>query len=401
MSLFNTVTLRFCGIDRIIYPTLLRVWLLSVAMLATMQAHAIVVADLYNVEIPVTDQSTRTRNAAFDDGLAEVLIRASGNHAVLDHIQISSASTYVQQFLYKEIDVAAGDEAGAGEDAARYRLLIRYNPARIIELLRANAQPVWSEHRNETVIWLAVRDSANRYILRRDDQSALKTSVELAASRRALPIVWPTYDSKDRQLLTYADVWAAFAGPLKTASARYSDGPVVVGQLGWDGSRWSGEWTLYVEQSTRSWMLANADYNALVSQAMDLVSDEIGSHYAVLDARAGSNSPDLLVDVEQVDSVGAFRALSKYLGRLTAVKDVRVVSMEAGGHVVFAVSLRSRAEDFEKLVAIDNTLQRVSVTDPIIAVPVAQPGAVSSNAASPDAASSGLRQPRLHYRYNP
>jgi hypothetical protein len=70
--------------------------------------------------------------------------------------------------------------------------------------------------------------------------------------------------------------------------------------------------------------------------------------------------------------------------------------MEAGGHVVFAVSLRSRAEDFEKLVAIDNTLQRVSVTNPIIAVPVAQPGAVSSNAAS-----SGLRQPRLHYRYNP
>jgi uncharacterized protein len=394
VNVFSSGIVRVRVIDLIVYPTLLRVVLLSLVMFASMQSHAVVVANLYNVEIPVADQSTKTRNDAFDDGLNEVLIRASGNHAVLDQVRVSSASTYVQQFLYKETGVAAGDEAanhGVDEHAARYLLQVRFNPAKIVELLRANAQPVWSEHRNEVVIWLAVRDGANRYILRRNDKSALKSSIESAAARRALPIVWPTYDKQDQQQLKFADVWAAFAGPVKTASTRYSDGPIVIGRLGWNGRQWSGEWTVYVEQSSRSWVFANADYDALVSQAMELVSDEIGSHYAVLDARAGSTSPDLIVEVEQVGSVGAFRKLSRYLGRLTAVKDVRVVSMDAGGHVVFEVSLRSRPEDFEKLVAIDNTLQQVSVTDPIITSTIAQSGA----------ASPGLMQPRLHYRYHP
>ena len=393
--MFSTIVLRAGGINRIVRPPLLRVLLLFLALVASMQSHAVVVANLYNVEIPVTDQSTKTRNDAFAVGLDEVLIRASGNHAVLDQIRTASASAYVQQFLYKELDAAAGDQGtkdgGAGEHAARYRLLVRYNPAKIIELLRANAQPVWSEHRAEAVMWLAVRDGANRYILRRNDLSALKTSVESAAARRALPIAWPAYDRQDQQRLTFADVWAAFAGPLKTASARYSDGPVIIGRLTWNGAQWSGEWTVYVEQSVRSWVFTNADYNVLVSKAMELVSDEIGGHYAVLDARAGSTSPDLLVAIDHVDGVDAFRKLSRYLGRLTAVKDVRVVSMDAGGQVVFAVSLRSRPEDFEKLVAIDNTLQQVSVTDPIVAAPIAQSGA----------APPGLRQPRLHYRYQP
>jgi uncharacterized protein len=388
VNLSSTVALRFRGIERIVHPMLLRVILLSLA--ASLPCHAVVVADLYNVKISVTDQNAKARNAAFDDGLAEVLIRVSGNHAVLEKLRIPAASAYVQQYFYRELDDAAGDDTagagGAGDHAAGYLLQIQYNPAKIVELLRANAQPVWSEHRNEVVCWIAVRDGANRYLLRRNDQSALKVSVEAAASRRGLPIVWPVYDKQDQQQLTFADAWAAFERPLKTTSARYSDGPVIVGRLGWNGSQWTGEWTVYVEQSTRSWVSTNADYDALVSLAMDLISDEIGSHYAVQDVHAGELSPDLLIEIENVDSVSSYRRLSRYLGRLTAVKDVRVVSMDAGDHVVFAVSLRSRPEDFEKLVAIDHLLHRLSVTEPIT-----QPGIESPV----------MLQPRLHYRYQP
>lgn len=390
--------------------------LLFLLTIASLQSHAVVVANLYNVELLVTDQRTKTRNAAFADGLAEVLIRASGNHAVLDQIRISSASAYVQQFLYKEIDDEEANDGGANKPAARYRLLVRYNPGKIIELLRANAQPVWSEHRNEAVIWLAVRDGSNRYILKRNDLSALKTSVEAVASRRSLPVVWPLYDSRDRQQLTFADVWAAFAGPVNTVSARYSDGPVVIGRLAWNGNQWSGEWSVFIDQITRSWVFTNRDYDALISQAMELSIDEIGGHYAVLDAQVGSGSPDLLVEIEQVNSIAAYRKLDQYLGSLPAVKGVRLVSMDVGGHVVFAVSLRSRQEDFEKLVAIDHTLQQVSVTESIPADPVVQEPAVTDAAsvdpaavqpvvtdpmARPDTGPPVSRQPRLFYRYQP
>jgi len=342
-----THTLRFIAVASLL------VLLVSIVP----EASAVVVKNLYKVEFPVPDQSRIVRSAVFSKGLEEVLIRVSGSRSILQNVKPASASSYVQQFSYVE-DQAGENTAGVSQSAnVSYLLKVQYNAGRIISLLRENGQPVWGEHRSEAVVWLAVRDGANRYVLKGSDNSLLKDSIELSANRRGLPVIWPVYDGKDRQQLPFADVWAAFGKQVKVASKRYTQGPAIVGRLSWTGSEWKGGWSLFVEDSTYSWSLSGSDYNSVIAEGIDLSADNIGKHYAVLE-RTGITEPDLLVEINNVDSVQSYRNVQIFLEGLTAVKQTRVARVDEG-RVVFLIDLRGDINDFIRLVSTDKMLEPI------------------------------------------
>ncbi len=320
-------------------------------------AGAVVVKNLYDVEFPVPDQSSQVRIAVFSKGLEEVLIRVSGSRSILQDIEPGNASSYVQQFSYVEDAEDEKKAAGSPSSSTWYKLKIQFNAGRIVNLLRENGQPVWGEHRSEAVVWLAVRDGANRYVLKGGDASLLKDAVELSASRRGLPVIWPNYDRKDQKQLPFADVWAAFGGPVKAASKRYTKGPAIVGRLSWTGSEWKGGWSVFVENSAYSWSLSGSDYNAVIAEGIDLSADKIGQHYAVLD-RSNISEPDLLVQVNNVDTVQKYRNIQTFLEGLTAVRQVLINSVDKG-QVVFRIDLRGGTDDFKRLVSTDRTLEPI------------------------------------------
>ena len=328
----------------------------------TPDASAVVVKNLYNVEYPVPNQNRTVRSAVFRKGLEEVLIRVSGSRSVIQNITPGKASAYVQQFSYVE-DTEDENSTGASSSTAKtsasdwYILKIQYNAGKIINLLRENGQPVWGEHRSEAVIWLAVRDGNNRYVLKKSDTSLLKDSVVQSSDRRGLPLVWPLYDSKDRKLLSFADVWAAFANPVNAASKRYTTGPSIVGRLSWTGSEWKGNWSVFVDNSSYSWSLSGSDYKSLISEGIDLSADMIGKHNAVLE-RADSGGPGLLVKVDNVDSIQAYRKIQEFLEGLTAVRQVSVAQVDKGS-VAFHIHLRGNIDDFIRQVSIDKKLEPV------------------------------------------
>ena len=315
-------------------------------------AGAVVVKNLYDVEYPVPTQSSTVRTAVFSKGLEEVLIRVSGSRSILQNIDPGNASAYVQQFSYVEAE--PDEDAAAGD---WYTLKVQYNAGKIVNLLRENNQPVWGEHRSETAIWLAVRDGSNRYVLKNSDASLLKDSVELSTNRRGLPVVWPKYDSKDRQQLPFADVWAAFGGPVKTASKRYTKGPSIAGRLSWTGSEWKGNWSVFVEDAAYSWSLSGSDYNTVIAEGIDLSADKIGKHYAVLE-RAGISKADLLVSIDNVNSVQSYRKIQTFLEGLTAVRQARIARL-GEGNVVFDIDLRGDVDDFIRLVSTDKSLEPI------------------------------------------
>lgn len=182
-------------------------------------ALAVVVENLFEVEIPVPDESREIRNVAMSDGLAEVLVRVSGDSEILQKLKPPSAAAYVKQFRYIAIEPppepVATDVVQDDVIIATHRLWVQYNSTRIMELLRTQMIPIWSEHRNQAVVWLAVRDGANQYILKNQDISLLKSSADNAFNRRGLPVIWPQYDGDDQQQLQFADIWAGFAEPLQ------------------------------------------------------------------------------------------------------------------------------------------------------------------------------------------
>ena len=205
--------------------------LLLVQFLILPNAAAVVVENLFEVEFPVPDQNRQIRAAVFTKGLEEVLIRVSGNRAVAQQLTPGNAAAYVQQFSYVENQLDEKAARGQQSFELTYILNVKYNAGKIISLLRDNGQPVWGEHRSETIMWLAVRDGSNRYVLKHSDASLLRDSAELSARRRGLPLIWPVYDRKDRQQLGFTDVWAAFGEPVRVASKRYTRGPAIVGRL--------------------------------------------------------------------------------------------------------------------------------------------------------------------------
>ena len=69
-------------------------------------ANAVVLDELYDVEVPVVDQNSKTRNSAFSQGLKEVLIRVTGDSKILTLIKMPRAASYVKQFQYRDFDSA-------------------------------------------------------------------------------------------------------------------------------------------------------------------------------------------------------------------------------------------------------------------------------------------------------
>jgi hypothetical protein len=333
--------------------------LLVMLALVAPTAGAVVVKNLYDVEFPVPDQSSTVRSAAFSKGLEQVLVRASGSRSVLQAIKPGSAASYVQQFSYVEDPVDEQTDVKpstvAETAAVSYTLKVQYNAGKIINLLRENGQPVWGEHRSEAVVWIAVRDGANRYVLKDSDTSLLKESVEASTERRGLPLLWPIYDLQDQQQLGFTDVWAAFERPVTAASKRYTRGPASVGRLSWTGSDWKADWSLFVEKSTYSWSLSGSDYNTLIAEGIDLVADEVGKHYAVLE-RTGINVPGLLVEINNVDSLNVYRNIQGFFEGLTAVRQAMVVRVDKD-NVTFRIDLRGDVDDFTRQVSTDRKLE--------------------------------------------
>lgn len=344
-------------------PILALAALLFLQLASLPEAGAVVLKHLYDVEYPVPNQSRQVRAAVFSKGLDEVLVRVSGSRSIVEEIRPGNASAYVRQYSYVEDESDEAAAAGASSTDS-YVLRVQYNAGKIINLLRENGKPVWGERRSEAIVWLAVRDGSNRYVLKGGDASLLRDSVEAAANRRGLPVIWPVYDREDRQRLGFTDVWAAFGEQVRVASKRYTQGPAIVGRLSWTGNEWKGDWSVFVDSSAYTGSFSGSDYNSVIAGGIDLSADRIGKHYAVLD-RTGVSGPDLLVEIQNVHSVATYRKVQTFLEGLTAVRQTRVASVD-DGMVLFRVDLRGDVDDFVRLVSTDRTLEPVA--DPLQAL---------------------------------
>ena len=320
-----------------------------IALFAPATASAAVVEGLFEVDMPILDESKAIRRAALDDGLVEVLIRVSGDSKILEKLKAPSSVNYVQQFGYSTQD------EDSGSSVTSQRLWVRYNETKVMNFLRQQTIPIWGERRNQAVIWLAVRDGGQRYILKDGDVSQIKSKVDEALHRRGIPASWPKNDALDQQAVRFADIWAGFAEPLKQASKRYSSGPVISGNMGWDGRVWKGEWSLFIGDEIKKWRLSGHDYATLIARATDLTADIMGQKYAMLETLDGAQHQQITVEINQVNSVEAFRRIEKYLASLSAVKSIKLSQVESD-RVFFDLTLRTKVDDLLNLIQSGKTI---------------------------------------------
>jgi len=345
---------------------------------------------LYDVEALVADESADTRWRALKEGLDEVFVRISGDSIVMDKLKRPAASRYVKRYSYVPVE---NPKINADGELLSHRIKIQYNGSAMEKYLRDNGFPVWGEHRSEVVIWMAIRDGKNEYVLKDTDASLLKTTAQQAMHRRGVPDRWPLFDYKDRKLLSVADIRGGFKDPVAKASKRYSRGPALTGSLIWNGSKWQSSWSLLMESGNRHWSIEGKDYDVLINKAIDQAADAMGIVFAVHGLADNQNLARIHLDIQQVTSIEAYRKLENYLRDLSAVEMAKPLRVD-GQSAVFELTLRSSEGDFLNLVKNDAELVEVKAVKKQETVnPVmqdAQPAGAKDANLDPAAASGAL-----------
>ncbi|MBE9559381.1 MAG: DUF2066 domain-containing protein [Proteobacteria bacterium] len=327
-------------------------------------------AALYDVDVLVVDESADTRWRVFKEGLDEVFIRISGDSIVMDKLKRPPASRYIKQYSYDPVENPTTDEGGR---VLGHRLKIQYNGSSMEKYLRDNGYPVWGEHRAEVIVWLAIRDGRNEYVLKDADKSLIKTSAEEALHRRGIPERWPLYDHKDRKKLKVADIRGGFKDPVTAASKRYGRGPSLTGSLIWNGKEWQSSWSLLMGSSNRHWSIEGADYNQLINKAVDQAADAMGLVFAIHGTGKNQQLATVQLEVQAVNSITKYRKLENYLRELSAVEAAVPLKVD-GQNAIFEITLRSSEDDLLNLINNDAELVKAMPLKPQVEEPVQPEG---------------------------
>jgi uncharacterized protein len=330
------------------------------------------VQNMYEVQMPVTDQNQESRSAAFEQGFVEVLVRVSGN-SKLTGINTAQAPGYVQQYRYLQLEKPATPEpAKADGPAMTHNLWMRFDENAIKKLLRSNGLSIWGSQRPEVLVWLAVRDGQNRYILRHQDVSPIRDAVMAEGARRGLPLIWPIYDTKESKLVQFADIWGGFFDSVATASQRYTHASaVLVGRMDWQKkSGWQIDWSLFMNGQQTNWQQRSMDLPVLMAAGINPVADQLASRFAVVENASGVASMHVLVN--GVVDAETYTRVARYLQSLALVKQVYATDI-LPGQAQFYLDINGGEDDLRRTIALERILSPEPLPMPVTPVaPIAQ-----------------------------
>ncbi len=371
---------------------------------------AVEVDGLYEAAIPVTGQGEGERRHALLQAFARVLVRVSGDPGApaMDALQgaLAKPMGYVQQYRYRPLAPAAGEEkrgnrsgsttgneAEGDAPAFRQELWVSFDPRAVNTLLTEAGLPVWGRARPATLLWLAVNDWGQRFLVGGDVARHLQAQLNVAARRRGLPLFFPLLDLQDQSALQFSDVWGNFQDILLAASRRYQSAAVLTGRLyhRQDGT-WEGRWTLYLDGKPASWDTAGTGLEEILNTGVDGAADRLARRYAQhLDPAAGRR---ITIEVQDVRNLEDYARTMAYLQSLDPVNRLRVVAVSQD-KVAFEAAVTGSRENLAQAIAFGGTLAPAGMETPLSSpLPPTQAPALTDDMPGP-------ATPILHYRLLP
>jgi hypothetical protein len=316
---------------------------------------AVPVDDLYTAEVLVSSQDATQLKRGAQAGLLQVLIRISGsqqiesNPLVVDSLKNPAAYYYQYSYESTARSFQIGDEL-----IAAHILQLKFEPSSIAQLVRQAGYPVWGSNRPSVLLWVAQSDGVERSMLAGQNESDVTVALNTQARERGLPLLYPLFDLEDSSMLSTAEVWGAFTGRIEAASKRYSPDAVITGRIQKDQEKWSGSWAWNIDGKWVSF--SNVAYNAndLVADVIDNLADALAARYAI-DSSRGS----LMVRVEDLDSLGSYAQVTRYLESLAPVLASSVVEI-IGSEILFQLSTEGRSEQLIEIIQLDEKMVMIN-----------------------------------------
>ena len=342
-------------------------------------ARAVLVEDLYRVELPIEDQSTAKRLDAFNEAFRQLLIKISGSDAAFENPglkrPLSNSSRYVLQFRYvmrkqaplaevpaqaTDVSDAAGGVSADASEIDVLHLIVTFNRELVESLLRENGVPLWGRERPSSLLLVHYSESnAAGILLSGDTEAAIVNEFDEQARRKGLPILFPLLDLEDRAILGGALDLLPDAARMEALALRYAPDVMVSGVVNsMARDSWQARWQARFNDKLFNWSNRASSRQQLIDQSLAQLASTLASEYALASGPVADQ--DVLFRVEGVTDVRDYIRVLNYLQSLDAVEEAGLVRIESQ-LVTYRVRLRNSAEDLHRLIALGYVLEQVDL----------------------------------------
>jgi len=344
---------------------------------------ALPVAGLYSHEVSVSNQSEQERNRAFQESLAAVIVKVTGEPRWLENPSIqgavANAQNYVEAIEYRSesVPVETDDQAAGNVDPVdpvdpvdlvgpvvpapiptfieREYLNVSFAQGLVDQLLADAAIPVWDSNRPSVLIWMALQnDAGERSLLSPESDPGIIQLMRQFAVLRGVPIIFPVLDFEDRRALSADLIWSLDEAAIRAASERYAADSILAGRLLITASGdLVGLWQFIFQDQVEVFDSLDTELTSYVNDPLERVTSQLVSHFAVLPSRLGSESTRLRI--EGVNSLAAYAELVGYLQELVLVDSVTVSTLN-GEVLELNLSLQGSQDQLFEILSLDRNL---------------------------------------------
>ncbi|MFB3058482.1 MAG: DUF2066 domain-containing protein [Gammaproteobacteria bacterium] len=245
----------------------LLIFLLSLVVSRPLQA--VVVEELFTIEMAVADQTTAVRLEAFGEAFKLVVIKVSGSDDALKSPSFSrpmqSSARYVKQFTY----INRKDENSESFDSGQLFLKIDFNQQLVEGLLRENNFPVWGQERPGSLLVVSYDVNETIHLVSGDTTPEIIELLDEAAVKLGVPVLFPLMDLEDIALVSIADIVSRQYENIDILAERYGPDALVIGQIvGRSGQGWHGDWEVRFAEQVFKWKYRGSSRQQVVDQAM-------------------------------------------------------------------------------------------------------------------------------------
>jgi hypothetical protein len=340
------------------------VWLVS-----WQNVKAAVIDDLYDAKIAVDDQSDRTQNNAFSLALKQVLIKVRGNNDLLTNQKIKSAMTKATRFVRSY---------SYDKQESQLYLVISFDPQRVENVIRDAGFPVWDKRRPDSLIWLAIKPSADSdiKIARPIEYADIYQQLSLRAAQRGISLMFPLWDLGDIQSVGIYDIWGGFSSQISQASERYAVPSVLSARIYLTDNQssdvtqntvmanekyefqWSADWTMIEGGGLLAGQVQGYTPLIIAEGLIDALADQLSLKYAIDLAQIDRADTKVQIVVNNIDSLTYYSQALSSLENMSIVNDATLIKQQ-GSRATFELDLLGDVDDLTNALSLDSKIRPV------------------------------------------
>ena len=274
---------------------------------------------LYEVAVPVADQSTRERQRASGEALMVLLSRLTGL-AYVPRTEVVTAALAAPDGYYSQFGFVSAADDGL-------ELVVQFDQGPVLELVREAGLPIWRAQRERVLVWAVLQDVDGRQIVGTTSELPIVAAMKDRARDRGVPLSLPLLDLEDQLAVDPAAVWGRLSQVVDPASVRYGADVLLLGRITptFEGG-WESDWEFWVDGVVVPFAGESLDLAALGVEAVDVLANELAIRRVVHGRQAGQ----LRLAVSGLQTPADYGALLTYLRGLEFIEQVGVAGVEDG-----------------------------------------------------------------------